>query len=428
MELPNDRTGVRSPVAQRARSSRNVHVRVRSERGEAIEGARLFAPDLAADPMGTSDRAGDIELQLPEGDATAVVVAARGWRTVRVMLGPPLPAETTVVLGPEARLAGRVVWKGGEALSSPATVVAWPNGHAPGLDELERGLDGIPGSGVFVVLTDKGGTFELEGLDGAKSWTIMASTPGGLSRGGRLGRRAELGPVTVEVEHALAAIVSLRDPNLPGVATSEGVIGRGWAWYYDGDSEETVTQDALHPLSLYFGTPRVQWARLASSNTMHVLLFWSDVRRSELFPAVLEAELAGYAPIWTQVAAAPVGGLLPEYRIELTPTCTQRGSLELRFSGVSMDVRPESITKHLLGHLHMVSGNGRELTIAVEKPASAVHVFSGVPHGNYRAHFQVEDCGLRLPGGNESFAVQVGAQPAVLRVDLRGLESSGRRT
>jgi len=227
--------------------------------------------------------------------------------------------------------------------------------------------------------------------------------------------------VIVEVEHVFVAIVLLRDSNLLGVAISEGVIGRGWAWYYDGDSEETVTQDALHPLSLYFGTPRVQWARLASSNTMHVLLFWSDVRRSELFPAVLEAELAGYAPIWTQVAAAPVGGLLPEYRIELTPTCTQRGSLELRFSGVSMDVRPESITKHLLGHLHMVSGNGRELTIAVEKPASAVHVFSGVPHGNYRAHFQVEDCGLRLPGGNESFAVQVGAQPAVLRVDLRGL-------
>lgn len=137
---------------------------------------------------------------------------------------------------------------------------------------------------------------------------------------------------------------------------------------------------------------------------------------SALGPIACDLRVVGYGPVSRLLWADPVVDSVPRARIELEPTASGWGSLELHITGWSASIRDEVDPDMWVGSVHLRYAEGGSLALPV-RGAAASRIWDGIPTGRMEASF-VSSAMFRWPRDGSSVALQIAEQPSSMGVDL----------
>jgi hypothetical protein len=368
--------------------------------------------------LGLTDASGVLRVKTNGVAFDTVLVSAAGFVTGEARMSPAAKGEVLVKLAltPAEEVRGRVVTEDGSSAGAGIEVLAWREAEYPTAQLALRADAGDLRS--VTAVTDEQGAFVLRGVDPDRLYSAVAAGNGFVSPSRVSWGRSASRDVSIVVHRAYAAWIRLRETEARALRTSPLLYGRRYGGPRSGDPDVGrlfgIGPETLSLLGALAGEH--------STLTDRLYVFTSPGDLPFLGPFELALDYPGYEKTVARFEVPALDGEVPaEVTVELTPTASAWGSLEVRFvwglgdHAVVDEAEP-------LGVLRLFDEDGRPCEYAVHDAFPSTVTVEGLPTGSWGWEFRLLSGGDTAPAvSGWSGAVAVGEEGARIEVDLSHL-------
>ncbi len=358
------------------------------------------------------------------GDESCIVTAvAPGHATTSKHVAAPIPNRITLELASGGSISGRVMGRDGGPPDTACTVSAWEDWWADA-DSLEVSLvrEASPAATLCAVADD--GSFLLSGLDKLKSYAVVASAGGCISKP-QFSVVPDAEGLELTVAPLFAGIVRVRDTNDQRPRTNPSLAE---PMLSIGPWPQGVLPIDLTPACAVLAG--LQETALSPSELPYdrklCFVYTVPGEPPASIPVGMEANIPGYAALDVEVDCPRASGALREIGFVLQPTNEGFGALALSFTG-GMSGHPGIGSKLgkwcRSGELFLRLGDGYQNAVSIAGfPSDDPLILSGIPAGRYEMRFVASGGRFKYPGEGALGLVVTPDEthPTPVLVDLAG--------
>jgi len=381
-------------------------VLVHGPHGEDISAALLEVEGVASRTVYT-DAGGRARVALPLADSedgsARLRVQAAGYRTAVVPIAAADDVPLVVTLEAGGALSGSVLWSNGAAASAGTTVLCWPAGDRPSVDEVLRVRAGGQSDALRVAQTDASGRFRFEGLRLRRDYELGSCCDGGLAVERIHDAQVGASDLLLELEPVVGASLELAAADGAPLRTCEGLFGGPAVWDpADARIGSFHFPDGAAEFAWIGG--RELWLASAGGRDRYLMLYkGAELDSLDVAEGTFSIDVPGYEPVWSRFPLEPLSSDLHTRALVLTPDVQCWSSLELELDGVEGWIGArQRVQSRALGTLRLQDPvTMKSFAVALQPSPDGRWSFDQIPCGRYSVSLALRDWSGVIPEVHE---------------------------